>query len=180
MPPVFTIGYGTQPLEQFLNALSCRDIQYLIDVRSSPKSQYRPEFSSGALENSLKKAGITYVLMGNSLGGRPEDPTCYEDGYVHYDRVRERDFFKAGVHRIENAIRQSLRVCLMCSEGKPEECHRSKLIGVALGERGVDVIHIGPNGEEISQEQVLDRIAALQPNLFGRKFTSRKAYRANR
>jgi uncharacterized protein (DUF488 family) len=59
MQPVFTIGYGTKPLEQFLKTLYRRDIQYLIDVRSSPRSNYRPEFSSDALENSLKRAGIT-------------------------------------------------------------------------------------------------------------------------
>jgi uncharacterized protein (DUF488 family) len=180
MQQVFTIGYGAKPLEQFLNALSRRGIQYLIDVRSSPRSTYRPEFSSDALENSLKGTGITYVLMGDSLGGRPEDPTCYEHGHVLYDLVRERNFFKAGIRRIQHALSKDLRICLMCSEGKPEDCHRSKLIGVALRDLGIDVVHIGTQEEEFSQEQVLARIAPAQPDLFGLKLASRKAYKAAR
>ena len=30
----------------------------------------------------------------------------------------------------------------MCSEGKPEMCHRSKLIGATLDELGIPVLHI--------------------------------------
>lgn len=178
MHVVLTIGYGAKPLEQILNALSCRHIQYLIDVRSNPRSDYRPEFSGDALEDHLKRVGVTYVHMGDSLGGRPKDPTCYHQGHVLYDLVRERGFFRAGIRRIQNALNKNLRICLMCSEGKPENCHRSKLIGVTLRDLGIDVIHIGPQEEELSQEQVLARIAHSQGDLFGRKLASRKAYRA--
>jgi uncharacterized protein (DUF488 family) len=177
MEPVFTIGYGNRPLEEFRSALSSRSIQYLIDVRSSPKSIYRPEFSGEELENFLKRVGVTYISMGDSLGGRPEDPTCYYDGHVMYDAVRERAFFKAGIERIQNALSQNLRVCLMCSEGKPEDCHRSKLIGVVLQSLGIRVIHIGPQEEELSQDDVLARLATPQAELFGGKFASRRAYR---
>lgn len=180
MEPVFTIGYGAKPLEDFLKALSRRAIQYLVDVRSSPRSHYRPEFSANQLEDYLRNADITYVSMGDSLGGRPEDPTCYYAGYVMYDVVRERPFFKAGIDRIRTALSKNLRVCLMCSEGKPEDCHRSKLIGVTLTDLGIDVIHIGAQEEELSQDQVLARIAPSQPNLFRGKLASRKAYRVGK
>jgi len=177
MEPVFTIGYGNRSRERLLAALSCRQIKYLIDVRSNPRSNYRPEFSDDQLKDFLKNAGISYVPMGDSLGGRPSDPTCYRHGHVIYDEVRERPFFKTGIRRIQSALKKNLRICLMCSEGKPEECHRSKLIGFVLETLGIPVIHIGVQEEEISQRDVLTKLAASQSNLFGNALTSRKTYR---
>lgn len=180
MELVFTIGYGHRPVEAFLAALSQRRIQYLIDVRSSPWSKYRPEFSANELRVLLKQSSISYVSMGDSLGGRPLDPTCYQDGHVLYDLVRERHFFQDGIKRIQRALHKNLRVCLMCSEGKPEDCHRSKLIGTALEAVGVRVIHIDAQGRELPQRDILAKISPAQPNLFGNGLASRKAYKVAR
>src|ERR1700690_1401856 len=163
MDSVFTIGYGSRSRELFLAALSRRKIRYLIDVRSNPRSNYRPEFSNDQLKAFLKSAGISYVPMGDALGGRPPDPGCYREGHVIYDEVRERRFFKSGIQRVQTALRKNLRICLMCSEGKPEQCHRSKLIGAALDALGIRVIHIGAQEEEISQRDVLPKMAPTQP-----------------
>lgn len=180
MESVFTIGYGNRPVADFLAALSRRRIQYLIDVRSSPRSKYRPEFSANELRTLLKQSDISYVPMGDSLGGRPDDSSCYEDGHVLYDLVRERHYFQDGIKRIQEALSKNLRVCLMCSEGKPEDCHRSKLIGSALEALGVNVLHIDAQDEELSQREVLARITPVQPNFFGSRMTSRKAYKTGR
>lgn len=54
-------------------------------------SRYRPEFTKGPLEHRLAAEDLRYVFMGNVLGGRPDDPACYdEDGHVDYARCRER------------------------------------------------------------------------------------------
>lgn len=180
MLPVFTIGYGKRTLEDFLATLVRRKIRYLIDVRSNPRSSYRPEFSHQELRKSLKHAGISYVPMGDTLGGRPRDPSCYKGGRVLYEEVRERRFFQVGIRRVEAALREGLRVCLMCSEGRPEECHRSKLIGVALDSLGVQVIHIGAGEEDIPQKEVLAKLAAPQGNLFGQEHISRRVYKSSK
>jgi uncharacterized protein (DUF488 family) len=68
---------------------------------------------------------------------------------------------------------------VMCSEGKPESCHRSKLIGQTLVEVAVALAHIDENDQLISQEDALLRINKGQPSLFGNdfhQFTSRKRY----
>jgi uncharacterized protein (DUF488 family) len=180
MNSIFTIGYGNRDWNGFLTALKLRQIAYLIDVRSNPRSAYRPEFSTDQLRKSLKDSGIAYVLMGNTLGGRPSDDSCYRDGHVVYDEVRDRAFFLTGIRRIQTALGKNLRVCLMCSEGRPEECHRSKLIGVSLDRLGIEVVHIGVQGEEILQHDVLAKISPAQSNLFGNGLTSRKAYKVRR
>ena len=50
-------------------------------------------------------------------------------GRIDYDKVRAQSFFQAALERLKNALAQQGRVALMCSQGRPEQCHRSKLIG---------------------------------------------------
>ena len=80
----------------------------------------------------LKNNGIKYVFLGDKLGGLPADDTCYHDGKVDYDLVKEKDFFKEGLRRLITANTNGVKLAIMCSESKPEACHRSKLIGQEL------------------------------------------------
>lgn len=175
---IITIGYGNRSLQELIDLLRRESIQYLVDVRTSPKSRFKPEFSAEPLDAALRAAGIRYVFMGDSLGGRPPDTECYEDGHVVYSTVREKPFFKAGIERLLAAVQQDLKICLLCSEGRPTDCHRSKLIGAALAAIDVPVVHLGPEGEHVSQAEVIASLESLQGDLFGQSLRSRKAYGA--
>lgn len=176
---VFSIGYGSRSLDDCLALLRRFDIACLVDVRTSPYSRHRPEFSRQSLDASMKAAGIRYVFQGDSLGGRPDDPGCYVDGKVDYERLTSLESFQKGLDRLERALAQGMRLALMCSEGRPEDCHRSKAIGVALAARGIEVIHLDESDSPLSQEAVLARITGGQLDLFGQpSFTSRKRYHA--
>ena len=108
-------------------------IAYLIDVRSTPYSRYKPEFSKEALEAELQRHRIRYVFMGDTLGGHPDDETCYDaEGQVDYEKVKDTKIYQTGIERLQTAFDQQQCVAIMCSEGKPEQCHRSKLIGASL------------------------------------------------
>ncbi|MFO7664396.1 MAG: DUF488 domain-containing protein [Chloroflexota bacterium] len=166
--PIFTIGYGARDIDQFLATLQQYEIAYLIDVRSRPYSRYKPDFSKDNLEAHLRWIGVRYVYMGDSLGGLPADRDCYDtDGKVDYHKVGEKQFYRDGLARLAKAYSQGLRLTLMCSEGKPELCHRSKLIGKSLKESGVPVAHIDENDRVIEQEEVGLRLTGGQPSLFG-------------
>ena len=177
---VFTIGYGARDIDAFVAALQQHQIEFVLDVRSRPYSRYKTDFSKDALEAHLRAAGIRYVFMGDALGGRPDDPTCYDaDGKVNYDAVEERSFYQSGLDRVAAAHEQRRRVALMCSEGKPENCHRSKLIGKSLVKRGIAVRHIDENGALLAQEDVLARLTGGQLSFFGDEMLprgSRKRY----
>lgn len=174
---LFTIGYGARTIEEFLAALKANRIEYLIDVRTSPYSKFKPDFTKELLQHHVERAGLRYVFMGDTLGGQPRDPACHTDGKVDYDKVRAQPFFQAGLERLRKAFAQQRRVALMCSEGRPEDCHRSKLIGEALNATGVALRHIDENGGVLSQQEVIDRLTHGQMDLFGAKsFTSRKRY----
>jgi len=178
--PIYTIGYGAREAEHLLAALQANQIQYLIDVRSSPYSRYKPAFSKHALQTFLEANGIRYLFMGDTLGGQPDDEACYTNGKVDYEKVAQQPYYQEGIERLIKASRQEQRVALMCSEGKPENCHRSKLIGKTLAAKGIEVLHIDEEDAVISQKDVLLRLTGGQPSLFGDDFftfTSRKRYR---
>ncbi len=177
--PIYTIGYGDRTLDDFIAALHANAIAYLLDVRTAPYSRFKPEFSKEALAKALAAQGIRYVFVGDSLGGRPDDPACYVDGRVDYDKVRERPFFQRGIERVQAAHAQQLRVVLMCSEGKPEQCHRTKLIGESLVALGIPVVHIDEADRLITHDEAILRLTDGQLNLFGQEsFASRKRYSA--
>lgn len=165
--PIYTIGYGSRSISEFIDVLQQYQIAYLIDVRSVPHSSYKKEFSKKPLANELEQHGIRYVYMGDLLGGKPDDESCYVNGIVDYEKVKETEFFQRGIERLHAAFSQQQRVVLMCSEGKPEHCHRCKLIAVTLTNEDVSVIHIDENSEQMTQEQIIDRITGGQMNLFG-------------
>ena len=177
-PVLFTIGYGARTLDAFIAALKAHRIEYLVDVRTAPYSKFKQEFSKELLQYEIERAGIRYLFMGDQLGGQPKDPTFYTEGKVDYDKLRRQPVFQAGIDRLKKAFEQQRRLALMCSEGRPEQCHRSKLIGEALAAHAVPVCHIDEDDRLISQEQVIERITQGQMDLFGQPaFTSRKRYK---
>ncbi len=167
--PIYTIGYGNRSMQEFIKLLKQHNISYLIDVRSSPYSRFNPDFSKEALEKFLRQSGVRYVFMGDTLGGRPNDSTCYVDGKVDYAQVRKKPFFQQGIERIRTAWDKQLRVALMCSEAKPYKCHRGKLIGNTLSDKGITVAHIDEKGDLMEQREinrVLTDEPSEQPHLF--------------
>ena len=166
-----SIGYGDRPWSEFLERLRRHDVRFLIDVRSNPRSR-QPEFNAESLELLLSQEGIRYVFMGDTLGGKPDDPSCYIDGKVDYEQCELRPAFRTGLDRLRVAVTGGHRVALMCSELDPERCHRSKLIGQALAKEGLELTHIDRDGERVSQHAVIGKITGGQEALFGQAFTS--------
>jgi uncharacterized protein (DUF488 family) len=175
--PIYTIGYGDRTIEHLVDLLQRFQIAYLLDVRSAPYSRFKPEFSKDALDRALALHGIRYLFLGDTLGGRPDDATVYSDGKVDYGKLAVSELYLQGIGRLQKAFAQQQRIVLMCSEGKPENCHRSRLIGVTLTEMAIPLLHIDENDTLQTQEAVIHRLTAGQLSLFGEPtFTSRKRY----
>lgn len=164
--PIYTIGYGSRSIEDFVKLLQDYDIKFLVDVRSQPYSRFNPDFSKDALEKRLKQHFIRYIFMGDTLGGRPQDSSCYVDNKVDYSRVREKSFFQKGISYLHTAWGKQLHIALMCSEAQPQECHRAKLIGNTLTEQNIDVAHIDEVGAIKTQLQINQILTDGQPTLF--------------
>ena len=135
--PILTVGYGLRDADEVTELLQRHGVEYVGDVRSVPFSRRRPDFSREPLERLLRAAGLRYVFLGETLGGHPDDPACYDaDGHVDYDLCRTAPSFLAGIERVETAYREGHRLALLCSEARPTDCHRSKLLAEMLVERG--------------------------------------------
>lgn len=177
---ILTIGYGNRTIEDFLQLLARFQIEYLVDVRTSPQSTAWPDYAADSLRTRLDECGIRYVYMGDVLGGRPQDPTCYVNGRVDYLRCRRLDSFQAGIARLRKALQEKHRLALMCAEIRPEECHRAKLIGEELAAQDIAVRHIDETGELRDHAEVIARLDDGQPGLFEPDVgltMSRKQYR---
>ena len=142
--PVFTIGYSRRPRENFLLLLLRHGVDALVDVRSRPYSRFRPEFSTGPLAAACAAVGIAYRFLGDALGGRPKNPSCYHDGKLSYARVAVEPFFRQGLAELATASADTT-LALMCAEADPVDCHRAILVARHLKPYGLDIRHIGPD-----------------------------------
>ena len=166
---VFTIGHSTHTFETFVSLLRSNAVTALADVRSAPFSRFNPQFNRDALEAGLKAQGIRYVFLGRELGARSDDPTCYENGRVQYQRLAQTALFQSGLERVmQGALKH--QVALVCAEKEPLECHRTLLVARALVERGVDVAHILSDGRlerhDATMARLLDLVGLPQQDLF--------------
>jgi uncharacterized protein (DUF488 family) len=179
--PLYTIGHGNRKPEDFLALLKDFGIEYLIDVRSQPYSKFNPQFNQNDLKFFLERNGIKYVFMGDTIGGRPKDTSCYDnEGKVDYEAVKMKEFFLNGIDRLKTAYNKDINVVIMCSESKPCECHRSKLIGKVLITDNIVLKHIDEKGKLKDQSTVINELnkGLSEYDLFGNPInaTSRKAY----
>ena len=157
---VFTIGHSTHQEERFISLLGQYGITALCDVRSTPYSRVNPQFNREGLRESLRACGIAYVFLGKELGARSEDPACYENGKVKYDRLAMTDLFRQGLERVQEGTRK-YRVALMCAEKEPLECHRAILVARHLVDVGFDVQHILGDGGLERHADALSRLVRL-------------------
>jgi uncharacterized protein (DUF488 family) len=143
---VFTIGHSNHEWDTFAALLAKHGIELLVDTRTSPVSRYAPWANARTLKAMLGRSGLNYAFMGDSLGGKPSDGSCYRaDGRPDYREIRTRAFFRDGIDALLELV-EGRPVALMCAEEDPSKCHRRLLIEPALLDRGVDVRHIRGDG----------------------------------
>jgi uncharacterized protein (DUF488 family) len=178
--PILTVGYGLRDADEVIALLQRFGVEYVGDVRSVPFSRRRPDFSREPFERLLRAAELRYVFLGETLGGRPDDPACYDaDGHVDYDLCRTAPSFLTGIERVETAYREGHGLALLCSEARPTDCHRSKLLAEMLVERGVPVVHINEDGNLIEHADIAARLNGSQLSFVAEALgRSRRAYRA--
>jgi len=135
---LYTIGHSNYPIDGFLHLLQAHGVSLLADVRSTPYSRFNPQFNRNGLQKALSGQQIEYEYLGDSLGGRPKDPTCYlhhaipkqSKDYLHevnYAEVMKRPWFIQGIRQLLE-LADMKTTAIMCSEEDPARCHRHHLI----------------------------------------------------
>ena len=155
-----SIGHSNIAAARFVAMLCDAGVSAVADVRSTPFSRRFPWFSAKNLAAMLAQQGIEYLSYGESLGGRPRDATLYRDGIADYEAMAQRPEFQAGLDSLcADAAR--LRVCLMCAEREPLDCHRCLLIARSLAGRGLAIGHIHHDGSIEPHQATEHRLLAL-------------------
>ena len=155
--PIYTIGHSDHLIENFVELLIRHDITAVCDVRSVPYSRRNPQFNREPLRNELRYHGVEYIFLGEELGARTKDPSCYRNGKVQYGLLSQTTLFRRGLERVRKGL-EKFRIALMCAEKDPIQCHRTILVARNLMAEGVPVRHILSTGEIQSQEQVEERL----------------------
>jgi len=171
MREMFTIGHSNHTLEHFVNLLTTHGISAIADVRSSPYSEYSPQFNKEILRQKLQNANNEYVFLGRELGARRTEENCYVSSQAKYDAIRNLPAFRNGLDRVLECIEQ-YTVALLCAEADPLACHRTILVCRELKALRPDlkINHILGDGSLESHEEAerrLIRLHRLQPELFG-------------
>jgi uncharacterized protein (DUF488 family) len=134
----FTIGYAGRNIDQFVKLLSDAGVQCVVDIRFTPISMYKPEFSRANIQNALEAAGFDYIHVPKL--GVPRDIRVRaiatgdrEVIWQWYDKIVVEPFLGKNLHEFMNLNHP---VALMCVEADPTECHRHRL-SRALEENGL-------------------------------------------
>lgn len=157
---LFSIGHSNLPADRFVTMLRQAGIESCADVRSMPASRFCPWFSRKPLETRLLREGMTYAFYGDALGGRPRDQSLYRDGIADYEAMARQPDYGAALDRLIGAARHA-RVCMLCAEREPLDCHRCLLVARSLSERGLIVGHILHDGTVEPHTMLEERLLAL-------------------
>lgn len=155
---IHTIGHSDHTSAAFIDLLRQHDITLVVDVRSQPYSRWAPQFNRETLKQDLNEADIDYRFLGDALGGRPSDSRLYTAGHPDYRRMEQTEAYQRGIEHLLD-LASTERVTIMCGEGDYRQCHRHLLITQTLLKRGVDVVHIKPDGQTVDGERTPEQLS---------------------
>ena len=180
---IYTIGHSHHSLEEFFGLVSKYDINVLFDVRSTPYSRHAAQFNREFLQERLDNTSVKYFFMGKFFGARPDDKSLYSpSGVLDFEKVAKSEKFIKGVNSTLIGIEQGNRICLMCSEKEPIECHRTILVARAFYELGIMVRHILADGTFLEQADIEKKLLDIyfpdrqQYSMFDEKKLSNEDY----
>ena len=126
----YTIGYAGRDIDQFIGLLQAVGVSTLVDIRHTPVSQYKPDFSRENLRTRLENEGIEYIhqaewgvpqeVRARSVGQETRDAiwVWYDENVV--PRISDGDF-------AEFREKAKPPLAFMCVEMDPTSCHRHRL-----------------------------------------------------
>ena len=147
MRTLFTIGYEKAKADAVLGELKLAKIDLLVDIRAVAASR-RPGFSKRQLAASLDQAGIAYIhlqKLGTPAQGRQAARAGdFEALWRIYDKHIKTPEAQAALGELLALIKSGKRVCLLCYERDPNECHRSRIAALVKKRTRVKVDDLIP------------------------------------
>ena len=156
---IYTIGYSGFSIKEFIDTLKAHKINFVVDVRSKPFSHHNPEYDSPVISRTLEAEGIKYENFAREFGARQEDRNFYTpEGWLDFEKFMSSRQFYDGITKI---LEGDYTYALMCKEKDPIDCHRGIMVARVFNEIGRDVIHLMPDGNNLTQEDLEHEMIAL-------------------
>lgn len=123
---LFTIGFAKKSAEEFFKKLSLAGIKCLIDIRLNNVSQLAGFTKKGDLEYFLRAIANIKYKHEVSLAPTKDILDAYKKRKIDWKEYERRFFELLEVRTPEKNLCSDDfdYVCLLCSEPKPEKCHR--------------------------------------------------------
>jgi uncharacterized protein (DUF488 family) len=144
----FTIGHSTRTIIEFVDLLRESRVDFVVDVRSIPRSRTNPQFNSDSFPGMLApwQVGYEHVAALGGLRGKARGSGPSPNGYWRVRSFRNyADYavtepFATGLARLRE-LGARHRCAIMCAEAVWWRCHR-RIIADYLLARGERVLHI--------------------------------------
>ncbi|MFL6761971.1 MAG: DUF488 family protein [Sphingomicrobium sp.] len=150
-PPIFTVGHSTRSIPEFADLLQRGSVDFVVDVRTVPRSRRNPQFNEDVLgsELSLFQIGYAHIAGLGGLRGRSHDVPADVNGFWenqsfhnYADYALSPEFAAALAQLLE--LSSVHRCAIMCAEAVWWRCHR-RIIADYLLARGRSVLHLMGN-----------------------------------
>jgi uncharacterized protein (DUF488 family) len=144
---IYTAGFAEWTAEQFFGVLSENSITRLIDVRLKPSSQlagFAKQRDLGYFLRSLCNADYVHELM---LAPSSEILEAYRKKKITWSEYEAEYLALLRVRKVESVLEPDLfsgLPVLLCSEHRPENCHRRLAVEYLQKEWGTftDIVHL--------------------------------------
>ncbi len=144
----FTIGHSTRSIEEFVVLLRDAGANFVVDVRSIPRSRTNPQFNSDSFSDSLSDFQIGYShlkrlggLRGHLKNSAPSQNTFWENtSFRNYADYAATPDFREGMAELY-ALGCAQVCAIMCAEAVWWRCHRRIITDYLIAE-GHEVFHI--------------------------------------
>lgn len=150
----FTIGHSNRGPDEFIEILRGAAVDYVVDVRSFPRSRSNPDYNIDVLPDRLALVQIGYLHMPRLGGRRPRQQGLDE---AVNGAWRNRSFHNYADYALSAEFRDALsdlielgktkRLAMMCAEAVWWRCHR-RIIADHLLLNGHAVCHLMDDGRE--------------------------------
>jgi uncharacterized protein (DUF488 family) len=129
--PIYTIGHSTRTIDEFADILRAAGVQWVVDVRTVPRSRTNPQFKADVMPGGLAPWQIGYDRIAElgGLRGRSHDIPPELNGYWenqsfhNYADYALSPAFEDGLDELERMSGER-PTAIMCSEAVWWRCHR--------------------------------------------------------
>jgi uncharacterized protein (DUF488 family) len=141
---IYTIGFTQKSAEQFFNLIKDNGIEVVVDARLNNSSQLAGFTKETDLRYFLETIAdcdyhheSSFAPTKEILDGYKKGNTSWEDYEEAYKVIiAERDTVQGFYEQFKDKT-----ICLLCSESKPEHCHRRLIAEIIADKYGIKNIH---------------------------------------